>query len=153
MEAALIWRKRAFLLVGIPALLLTLSIDIMAELFDQESNPDLITTGAWLLMAVDLAVLHRVLFTPPKVRQMRQRLLERQRPASLEDVGKTLCLLAASLIGTPIIMGLVLVSISGDAWRLYVFAPISLVGGLVLWRQIEESLGQLAPTDFTGTAR
>lgn len=144
MEAALNWRKRAFLLLGIPALLLTLSIDSVGDLFDQKSDPDLITAGAWLLMAVDLAIFHRVFFSPPKVQKMQQRLAEQRGAGSLEDVGRALSLLAASLIGTPILMGLVLVSISGDAWRLYVFVPISLVGGLVLWRQIEESLREIA---------
>jgi hypothetical protein len=143
MEGALAWRRRAFLVWGIPALLLTLSVDTVADVFDQKSNPDAITVGAWLFLAVDLVVLSRVLFGAPQVRKMRQRLAERKGSASIEALGKALSFLAVSLLGAPILMGLVLVSMSGDAWRLYVFVPISLVGGVVLWRQIEAALRQL----------
>ena len=67
MERALGWRKRAFLLVGIGELLITLSVDMLGGLFDQKSDPDFITAGAWLFMAVDLAIFPRVLFSPPIV--------------------------------------------------------------------------------------
>jgi archaellum biogenesis protein FlaJ (TadC family) len=143
MEGALTWRRRAFLAWGIPALLVTLSVDTVADVFEQNSDPDAVTIGAWLFMAMDLVVLSRVLFGAPQVRKMHQRLIERKGSASIEDVGKALSFLAMSLLGAPFLMGLVLVSMSGDAWRLYVFVPISLVGGVVLWRQIEEAVRQL----------
>jgi hypothetical protein len=143
MEAALAWRRRAFLAWGIPTLLLALSVDSLGAFQDSESDPDLATAAAWAVIAVYLLIIIRAFFVEPQIRKIQSRIAQRRGSSSTEEVGKMLNLLAASVLSVPTIVGLLLVSMSGDAWRFYIFLPISIVGGFVLWHRIEELLARL----------
>lgn len=144
MDEALSWRTKAFLGLGTLCLLLVLSADSVASMIGEDADPDALTIGAWLFLAIDSAFLTIWLFSKGQIAKMHERMTDRQGSVSLGDVGKTLSFLAASLASTPVLMGLVLLSISGDSWRLYVFVPISVLMGSVLWRRIESALDFLA---------
>ena len=140
MDAALAWRRRAFLLVGVPCIVLVLSAEALARVFDEESSPNALTFGAWLFVVLDLVVLLRWLFGESQIRRMHRRVLARTGARSLAAVGKPLSFFGASIVATPVLVGLVMLLISGDPWRLYIFVPISLLGGIFVWRRIEDAL-------------
>jgi hypothetical protein len=105
MDAALAWRRRAFLLVGVPCIVLVLSAEALARVFDEESSPNALTFGAWLFVVLDLVVLLRWLFGESQIRRMHRRVLARTGARSLAAVGKPLSFFGASIVATPVLVG------------------------------------------------
>lgn len=69
--------------------------------------------------------------------------MEKKGAVSLEEMGKALSFLATTFAFMPMSMGLVLFVISGDPWRMYIFLPITVASGIVLWQRIESALEEL----------
>jgi hypothetical protein len=89
-EAALAWRTKAFLIVGIPCLLLVIAGDSLARVISEDSDPDLLTWGLWGLIALQSIAMGVVLFGRTQVVKMRDRMASRKGTVSLEDMGKSL---------------------------------------------------------------
>ena len=144
MDEVLAFRRRVFLTLGTLGFFLVLSADPLAKLFGNEGDPDLLTAGFLVVVVIDLFVASRLLFSQERLAKARTNLATRGRDGSLVGVGKVASILAASLAMTPLLMGFVLLVISGDTWRLYLFAGVSLLAGFFLWRRIEEGIRQLS---------
>lgn len=64
-------------------------------------------------------------------------------PRSLEELGRTLSAVGAAMLARPILLGLVLFTISGDAWRELIFVPVSLAAAAIYWVRIGSALTEL----------
>jgi HAMP domain-containing protein len=144
MDEVLAFRKRVFLTLGTLGFFLILAADSLADLFGNESDPDLLTAAFLVVAVIDLLVASRLLLGQERLARARTNLARRGRDGSLLGVGKVASVIAASLAMTPLLMGFVLLVLSGDAWRLYLFAGVSLLAGFYLWRRIEEGIRQLS---------
>ena len=143
MEQALAYRRRIFLITGVPGVLLVFGAGPLAETLGQNQETDLITLIMLVVMVLDSLVLARLFLSSSSLEKARARLSERGGDASLAAVGKVASVIAASLAMTPLLLGFVLLVLSGETWRLYLFAAISLLAGMYFWRRVEEGLRQL----------
>jgi hypothetical protein len=130
----------------LPGVILVLVADSIGKSVGQQGDPDLITVALLVVVLIDSTVLSRVLLGQKRLETARAAMAERGRDSSLVGVGKVASVLAASLTMTPLLIGFVLLVISGDSWRLYLFAAVSVLAGFYFWRRVEEGLRQLAAT-------
>ncbi|HYI44064.1 MAG TPA: hypothetical protein VE174_01195 [Actinomycetota bacterium] len=144
MDAVLAFRRRVFLTLGTLGFFLVVAADSIAGLFGNEGDPDLLTAGFLVVVVIDLIVASRLLLSQERLAKARTNLAARGRDGSMLGVGKVATILGASLAMTPLLMGFVLLVISGDTWRLYLFAGVSLLAGFYLWRRIEEGIRYLS---------
>jgi hypothetical protein len=140
-DAALESRRRVFVGAGLLALVLLGGAQAMSGLVSDKGDPNLVTAGLWVFSAVDLVILSTVLLGP------RQGLRIRAAGAGegRAEVGKTLSLLAVALAASPMLIGVVMWLISGDVWRLYAFALLSLAAGAVYWARVGSLLRTIEP--------
>ena len=169
MERALAYRRKYFLIaggVGAAAIVFAL---LTRRTFESATEPDALTyllmvmsaaatfffaiytfDGGRLKRQVDDAPRPR-LVTDPKTETLGPRrmrfldvLIPAEPPRSLDGVERSLATLAAAYIAQPILLGLVLFTLSGDVWRVLVFLPVSVAGALLYWRRITRALDELA---------
>ena len=140
MEAALAWRRRAFLVLLGASALLTLAVLALAPFLESDKEPDILTWGLFAFFAVELPVLLAVFFSE-KAWDRSVTTMRDKETFSIEQFGKALSYLGGSLAQTPIGIGLVLFVMSGDAWRFYLFLPLTAGASALFWQRIEAGIG------------
>ncbi|MGH2808371.1 MAG: hypothetical protein ACRDKT_13970 [Actinomycetota bacterium] len=139
-------RRKVFGLFGILGLVVVGLMHPVAALFEQRADPDVLTAVLLGALAVEIPALSLFLFTPSQGSKMRARLAE-QGQTNEPAVVRAASLLAAALALSPIVVGIVLLILSGDLWRLYAFTLLSLAGAAIYWNRLGTVFeGTLPPT-------
>ncbi len=175
MQQALAYRKKYFTIVAAAGVVMGLFAFFLQGSFDSGNGPDAVTYGALAFSCLSLLFFGFYAFDPSRVRarfesikesppvlpeSSAERLVPRRLqvssllgpqalPRSLEEVGKTLAALAATLIAQPILMGSVVFTITGDLWRQLLFFPVALLAGVAYWFRIRAALERLSKSDLT----
>lgn len=168
LQRALAYRRRYFggaaLLVGLGLL----GAPLLASSFEGSGEPDVLTFGALGFELLALVFFGLYSFDPVRIEAQLGEVRRREEsaagrlerfaprrvrainllgaqgpPTTLEDLGRSLAWMAAALMVQPALVGLVLFTLSGDAWRMLMFVPVSALAAGLYWRRIAGALTAL----------
>lgn len=106
----------------------------------------------WLIvvaMLIELPILAFVIFDPQRMRKNLARSKLNRRSSSLVATLQMAIFIAASVSVTPALFGLIVFFMSNDAWRAFIFLPVSLATAFALWNRLSHVIDAWADSEFT----